>query len=139
MMLEALTDGDIETFEAIFTDFILKTFSVFDTGGDEPENVYHAFVLGMLVGLRDRYEVKSNRGYGRYDVMLIPKETGKKGVIIEFKKARRDETPQQAASAALRQIEEKRYDLELRERGVKDIVKLGIAFAGKQVWMKAGD
>lgn len=140
MMLEALTDGDIETFEAIFADFVLKTFSVFDTNGDEPEKVYHAFVLGMLVGLQDRYEVRSNResGYGRYDVMLIPKKSGKKGVIIEFKKALRGETPEQAASAALRQIEEKRYDTEQRERGISDIVKLGIALSGKQVWMKAG-
>lgn len=142
MMLEALTDGEIPTFEAIFRDFVAKTFSLFDTGGDEPEKVYHAFVLRMLLGLRERYEVRSNResGYGRYDVMLIPRDAaGRKGVVIEFKKAMRGETPEQAATAALKQIEEKRYDLELRDRGVCDIVKLGIAFAGKQVAMIAAE
>jgi hypothetical protein len=135
MMLEALVNGDIGTFEAIFRDFVTHTFSVFDTGGDEPEKVYHAFVLGMLVSLRDYYEVRSNResGYGRYDVMLIPREKGRKGIIIEFKKAQRGETLEQATSAALKQIEEKRYASELEDRSIKDVVKLAIAFEGKQL------
>lgn len=135
MMLEAMLQGDIGTFEDIFADFVWKTFSMFDTGGDEPEKVYHAFVLGLLVSLDDTYEVKSNResGYGRYDVMLFPKETGRPGVVIEFKKAQRGETLEEAAASARRQIEEKRYASELELRGVRDIVNLAIAFSGKQV------
>lgn len=139
-MLETLMNGDIATFEEIFRDLVSQTFSMFDTGGDEPEKVYHAFVLGLLVNLRDRYEVKSNResGYGRYDVMLIPKGTAvrseaSKGVILEFKKVKRNETLEHAAAAALQQIEDKRYETELLEREVKDIIKVGIAFRGKEL------
>ncbi|MDF2719281.1 MAG: family ATPase [Paenibacillus sp.] len=148
MMLEALVCGDIETFGHIFGDFVRKTFSLFDTGGEEPEKVYHAFVLGLLVGLRDSYEVKSNResGYGRYDVMMIPRVSGRpdtgaknskrggdKGVVIEFKKALRGETLEAAVAAGKKQLREKRYETELEERGVRDIVLLVIAFAGKEV------
>lgn len=75
LMLKALVTGDVETFGEMFQHFVLETFSVFDAGGKEPEKVYHAFVLGLLVHLRGRYELKSNResGFGRYDVMLIPR------------------------------------------------------------------
>jgi hypothetical protein len=139
-MLKALTSADIETFEAIFREFVAKSFSFFDTSREEPEKVYHAFVLGLLVSLRDDYEVKSNResGYGRYDVMLIPKDLSRRGVIFEFKKVNpvRRESLEEAVAAALKQIDEKKYEQELRERGVKEILKLGIAFQGKEVLIK---
>jgi hypothetical protein len=141
VMLKGLVSGDLETFEDIFREYLLKTFSYFDTGFDEPEKVYHAFVLGLLVSLDDTYEVKSNResGYGRYDVMLIPKDTTQKGIIIEFKKVNRvkKETLEEAANAALAQIDRKEYEQELRERGVHDLIKLGIAFEGKEVLLKS--
>ncbi len=72
----------------IFKKFLLSAFSFFDVSVDEPEKIYHSFVLGMLIGLKYRYEVKSNResGYGRYDVMLIPKNPQDLGVVFEFKK-----------------------------------------------------
>ncbi|SDC17196.1 PD-(D/E)XK nuclease superfamily protein [Paenibacillus sp. UNCCL117] len=143
-MLNALVGGDMMTFESIFRDFVTHAFSLFDTGGGEPEKVYHAFVLGLLVSLRDSYEVKSNResGYGRYVVMLIPRSPRRQdrvqnGVIIEFKKARGGETLEQAVAAALKQIEDKDYASELRERGVQHVIKLGIAFEGKRLFMKA--
>lgn len=140
MMLKGLVNGDLETFESIFREFIVKTFSYFDTSFEEPEKVYHAFVLGLLVGLNDTHEVKSNResGYGRYDVMLIPKESPGKGIIFEFKKVNRakKETLEEATDAALNQIEQKKYEQELRERGVKDLIKIGIAFEGKEILMK---
>jgi hypothetical protein len=139
MMLNALVNGDLLTFEDIFQDFVMKTFSMFDTGGEEPEKVYHAFVLGLFIRLQDRYEVRSNResGYGRYDVMLIPKDLSRKGIVIEFKKARRNETLDQAGVAALEQIERKNYARELLALGCQDILKLGIAFQGKKVRMVA--
>ncbi len=135
MMLSALVNGDLLTFEDIFQDFVMKTFSMFDTGGEEPEKVYHAFVLGLLVSLQDSYEVRSNResGYGRYDVMIIPRDLSSKGVIIEFKKARRNENLDQAVTAALAQIETKDYACELLVLGCEDILKIGIAFQGKKV------
>lgn len=149
-LLKALVDGDMETFGYLFDDFVRKTFSLFDTGGEEPEKVYHAFVLGLLVGLRDSYEVKSNResGYGRYDVMLIPRtskgpnnhsgagtnnwSSSGKGFVIEFKKALRGESLASAIAAGKKQLREKRYETELEERGVREVVQLVIAFAGKE-------
>jgi hypothetical protein len=140
-MLYALVNGDIDTFEAIFQDFIKKTFSMFDPVGDEPERVYHAFVLGMLIGLQGKYEVRSNResGYGRYDVMLIPKKKQQKGVIIEFKKVKQNESIEQVVASALKQIEEKDYATELRSLGCEDILTLAIVFQGKKVRVALGE
>lgn len=72
----------------MFMDFVLSCFSYFDVSGDESEKFYHAFVLGMFVSLKDVYDIKSNResGYGRYDVMMIPRDKSKRGIVFEFKK-----------------------------------------------------
>ena len=88
MMLKALISGDIESFEEIFKDYARNSLSYFDVSGDQSEKVYHAFVLGMLIALSNNYEVLSNResGYGRYDVCIIPRDTSKLGIIIEFKR-----------------------------------------------------
>ncbi|MCX5925089.1 MAG: AAA family ATPase, partial [Candidatus Dependentiae bacterium] len=87
-MLSSLISGDIALFNKLFSNFVITSFSYFDITGNQPEKFYHAFVLGMLVSLADRYHVRSNResGYGRYDVMLIPHDTTKVGIVIEFKK-----------------------------------------------------
>ncbi|OLN33109.1 AAA family ATPase [Desulfosporosinus metallidurans] len=107
-----------------------------------PEKIYHAFVLGLLVGLRPDYEIKSNRegGYGRYDVMVIPRDTSKAGLIIEFRSVDPEEVKdlEQIAQLALQQIEAKEYQQELFERGIHKIIKLGIVFRGKEVLVKAG-
>lgn len=143
-LLEALTSGDISAFQARFRDIVMKTFSYYDVGEDKAESFYHAFVLGMMVHLGESYEVRSNResGYGRYDVMIIPRDTsrGQKGIIIEFKKADRfeEESLEEAVVSALRQIETKQYEAELRAIGIKDVIKLGIAFKGKQVKVQSG-
>lgn len=109
MMLNALINGDLETFEAVFREFVFKSFSYFDVAEKEAERVYHAFVLGLLLGLSDTHEVKSNRksGYGRYDVMVIPKDPAQSGIVIEFKTVRKNETLEEAAEAALQQIAKK--------------------------------
>lgn len=138
-LLEALTRGDIVTFNAMLQETVLHTFSYHDVSDDRSESFYHAFVLGLLVYLDKQYEVRSNResGYGRHDVMIIPREKDKglKGIVLEFKKANtlQGESIEEALDAALHQIEEKRYEAELRNRGIQDIIKLGIAFRGKQV------
>ena len=154
MMLKGLVSGDLETFEAIFREFVIQSFSYFDTAEKDAEKVYHAFVLGLLLGLSDTHEVKSNResGLGRYDVMLIPKgfpeenqhrkhtlDPTQLGIVIEFKKvnALKKETLEEAAEAALQQIAQKRYVQELIDRGVQSVVQLGIAFQGKELYMKA--
>lgn len=88
-MLNMLTSGEIEIFEGLFQQFVISNLSYFDASGTEHESVYHSFVLGMLISLSEKFEVKSNkesRYYGMYDVMLIPKDKSKIGIIIEFKK-----------------------------------------------------
>ncbi|WP_372629037.1 AAA family ATPase [Cohnella sp.] len=138
-LLQALTDGDITTFNGMLRETVLHVFSYHDVSDDRSESFYHAFVLGLLVYLDKEYEVISNResGYGRHDVMIVPREgrKGRKGIILEFKKADtlQEESLDEALDAALHQIEEKQYEAELRARGIQDIVKLGVAFKGKQV------
>ncbi|MCF7800312.1 ATP-binding protein [Candidatus Babeliales bacterium] len=134
-MLENLISGNIEEFDEYFTKFVYSSFSSFDLPENESEKVYHSFVLGMLVSLNKDYIVKSNResGFGRYDVMLVPKDKNKLGIIIEFKKAKIKETIDHAVKAAIKQIEEKNYVQELKDFGIKNILQLGIAFKGKQV------
>ncbi|WP_055666111.1 AAA family ATPase [Desnuesiella massiliensis] len=137
LMLSALINGDIEIFQGLFKEFVLNNLSYFDLSGKEPERVYHAFVLGMLVSLSEDYEVKSNKesGYGRYDVMIIPKDTSKLGIIIEFKKIDYflNYTIEEATNAALKQIEDKKYEAELLERGISNLIKLAIVFKGKEI------
>lgn len=140
-LLDALMRGDAEVFAELFQEFVLNSMSVFDFAPDEPEKSYHLFVLGLLVRLSDSYEIKSNResGYGRYDIMLIPRKKNKRGIIIEFKKVSkaRKETLETAADNALQQIKDKKYVQELRDRGIKEIQALGIAFEGKQLFVKS--
>jgi hypothetical protein len=140
-MLQSLVTGDIKTFSSIFQEFLLVSFSSFDIPVGESEKIYHAFVLGMLVGLKDRYEVKSNResGHGRYDVMLIPKDKEDLGLVIEFKKISSFEKTslKAAALSALKQIKERKYDLELKSRKVKRILHIAMAFKGKNVLIRA--
>ena len=89
-MLKALVLGEIELFEEYFSQYILKSFSYFDISGENPERVYHAFILGILISLGSTHEIVSNResGLGRYDLSLIPKDNTKPGIIMEFKSIR---------------------------------------------------
>ena len=105
----------------------------------QPERFYHGFVLGLLVELNGRYEIRSNResGYGRYDVMMIPKRTEDDAIIMEFKvrEPEDERTLEETVKAALLQIEEKKYDAELLTLGVERerIRHYGFAFEGKKV------
>ncbi len=141
-MLESLVNGEIEEFEEDFRYLVEKTFSHFDVGRDKGENFYHAFTLGLLVNLEGKYRVISNResGKGRADVLIIPKDKTKKGVIIEFKSSKEstDEAMWDKVAEALNQIEEKKYMVELESEGITDVVKIGIAFCGKEVAMGFG-
>ena len=138
-MLKALLEGDIDVFEEFFSDYVMTAMSFFDTAV-EPEKIYHAFVMGLFLWLSPGYQVKSNResGYGRYDIMIIPREKNKLGFIIEFKKTRKKETMDTAVEAALAEIEEKKYEIELIDRGIKNYKKLAVVFKGKDVTIKEG-
>ncbi|MCX6990917.1 MAG: AAA family ATPase [Chlamydiae bacterium] len=140
LLLSSLITGDIDTFSQIFREFLLSSVSVFDVPAEESEKIYHAFILGMLIGLKDTYEVKSNResGLGRYDVMLIPKNPKDLGIIMEFKKISPFEKTdlETAVNSALKQIEDRHYAQELLDRGVDRILYLGLAFEGKNVLIR---
>lgn len=125
-------------------DVALATFSSFDTGKkpsekSQPERFYHGFVLGLLVELRDRYQIRSNResGYGRYDVMLTPVTEVDDAIVIEFKvhESDEEESLQDTVRTALDQIKEKNYDAELLLQGIPAdrIRHYGFAFEGKKV------
>jgi hypothetical protein len=135
-MLSHLTAGNVEDFIDFFKTIVAQSLSTLDVAENEPEKFYHALVLGMLVSIHTTHIIKSNResGLGRYDVMIIPRDMTKLGIIIEFKKVDHDkhETLTSAAKKALVQIENKKYEAELQQYGVKKILKLAIVFDGKQ-------
>jgi hypothetical protein len=140
-MLKSLISGDIKLFEKMLRKVVTAIFSFHDFGG-EPEKVYHALVAGLLTWISDTHEIKSNResGYGRYDIMIIPRDLNlnQVGVVMEFKTVDKEEneTVETAIEAALAQIEEKKYVTELIERGIKNIKKLAVVFSGKDVYVK---
>ena len=141
--IQALLMGDVWAMNEYMNRVALGTFSFFDKNGREPERFYHGFVLGLIVELEGRYLVRSNResGFGRYDVMLMPREPGKDdGIILEFKvhNFRQEGSMQETAKAALLQIKEKRYEEELLECGLppERIQMYGFAFRGKEVWIE---
>ena len=115
-------------------------FSYMDVGENTAENFYHAFVLGMLVGLKDSYYVNSNResGIGRYDIMLEPKDKNGNSFIMEFKiyKEDKEKTIEETIENAKKQIKEKGYEQNLIERGFKNITKMVYAFKGKELKME---
>ena len=142
-MLSNLITGDIENFGYVFQEFVIDNISYFDASGKEPEKVYHSFVLGMLISLSNTHEVKSNKesGYGRYDVMIIPKDISKIGIIIEFKKINTlsKESIEEGTLKALTQIEDMKYSQELINKGIKNIIKIAIVFKGKEVEITQGN
>ena len=142
--IKAMFAGDVDAMNEYMNRVALQTFSYFDTGdrasGAEPERFYHGFVLGLLVDLQDRYYLKSNweSGFGRYDVMLEPKNPGKdNAVILEFKvrSTRKEKSLEETAQSAITQIRERKYSEELRMKGITEdqIKEYGFAFEGKTV------
>jgi hypothetical protein len=137
-MLKALISGDIELFEDILNVFVVNYLSFYQTSKDHIEKVYHAFVLGMLITLKESYHIESEResGYGRVDILMTPKNKTQPGIIIEMKKIRPRETTETAIIAALKQIEDRRYETTLRQQGCTNIMKVAVTFDGKRVWAK---
>ena len=142
--IKAMFAGDVDAMNEYMNRVALQTFSYFDTGdrasGAEPERFYHGFVLGLLVDLQDRYYLKSNResGFGRYDVMLEPKNPGKdNAVILEFKvrSTRKEKSLEETAQSAITHIRERKYSEELKMKGITEdqIKEYGFAFEGKTV------
>ena len=139
-ILKDLVTLNLDEFERKFRVLVKEMFSYMDVGENTAENFYHAFVLGMLVGLKDTYYVNSNResGYGRYDIMLEPKEKSGNSFIMEFKVLddMEEKTIEDTIKNAKKQIEEKGYETNLREKGYRNITKMVYAFKGKEVKME---
>ena len=142
--VKALLANDVGYMNEYMNQIALQTFSSFDAGRQasgcpEPERFYHGFVLGLLVDLRERYQIRSNResGFGRYDVMMIPEHKSDPAYILEFKVRKPDKEAglEQTVQNALKQIRQKRYDTELTALGIRpeQIFCYGFAFEGKQV------
>ena len=141
---KALLAGELDDMNELMSDIAENTFSFFDTGGRKPERFYHAFVLGLIVDLKGRYEIVSNResGLGRCDVMLFPLRKGDRGIVIEFKtmRPRKEKSLEDTCASALRQIAEKRYADALAALGVaRDaIYAYGFGFRGKELLITGG-
>jgi len=140
-LLHSLTQADWKIFGKRLEEMVLSVLSYHDTAGEAPERVYHAFVLGLLTHLSDSYIVRSNResGYGRYDVLMIPRQPDEPGFVFEFKKIDRpdENSVKDAMQSALQQIKVKQYAVELQAQGVKRIWGIGVVVEGKQVWVES--
>ena len=145
--VRALLRDDVKEMNHYMNDISMATFSYFDVGNsqnnytsksDRPERFYHGFVLGLIVELKGRYHIFSNResGYGRYDVMLEPVNDTDLAFVLEFKtREEGEQTLQDTVAAARKQIQDKQYTRELETRGIKPerIRCYGFAFQGKKV------
>ena len=134
---ESLYANDYQTLQTAISEYMDKSISFYDGGA---EGFYHGLILGLLALMDNQYKIKSNRESddGRFDVCLIPREKRYPGIILELKwNAKLDETElDKWASEALKQIDKLRYDSEMKEDGITEILKFGIAFSGKKARVK---
>ena len=130
--MESLKRNKLEDFEKNLQKILLNSTSYQDT---KNEDFYHGLILGMTLYLDSQYYVTSNKesGLGRYDVTIEPKNKNNKGYILEFKVTKNEEDLEKEAKQAIEQIISKKYDVSLKERGIKDIIILGVAFCGKLI------
>ena len=146
----ALKSGDIEKFKFELNKILLENTGIFDVNGNYKEQFYHGLILGLILKLRNEYEITSNgfAGKGRYDLLLKPKNIlgGREGIIFELKivnlveKLEKDnlkEKLEKECEIALRQIDEKKYSSVLRNAGIEKVLKIGIAFFGKEFEVKS--
>ena len=133
-LMEALTENRIDEYEERLQEILLTSVSYNDTKKGN-EAFYHGLIMGMGLYLEGEYITKSNieSGLGRYDFVIEPKNKTKRAYIMEFKATDNIEKLEEVSKEALRQIEDKKYDISLKQNGVKDITYMGIAFCGKQI------
>ena len=133
-LIKALENGDIRKFEKTLSEIMINMLSHFDLDS-EMEKIYQVFMIGLVGFLMGRYEIISNNesGYGRYDLAMIPIKNNEKAYLMEFKISKTEKGMRAKAEEALKQIDKKKYDTRLKARGIKNILKIGIAFYGKSV------
>ena len=134
IMIKALENGDIKKFEKTLGEIMINMLSHFDLD-KEMEKIYQVFMIGLVGFLMGKYEIISNdeSGYGRYDLAMIPIKSNEKAYLMEFKISKTKKGMEEKAQKALKQIDEKKYDTRLKARGIKNILKIGVAFYGKEV------
>ena len=134
ILMKALEGGDIKKFEKTLGEIMINMLSHFDLD-KEMEKIYQVFMIGLVGFLMGKYEIISNdeSGYGRYDLAMIPIKSNEKAYLMEFKISKTKKGMEERAEKALKQIDEKKYDTKLKARGIKNILKIGIAFYGKEV------
>ena len=134
ILIKALESGDIKKFEKTLGEIMVNMLSHFDLDS-EMEKIYQVFMIGLVGFLMGKYEIISNNesGYGRYDLAMIPIKSNEKAYLMEFKISKTENRMTLKAEEALKQIDEKKYDTRLKARGIKNILKIGIAFYGKKV------
>lgn len=134
---ESLYANDYKKLQKTIAEYMDKSISFYNAGA---EGFYHGLVLGLIALMDNQYKIKSNResGDGRYDISLFPREDRYPGIIMElkWKKDLNADELLGLADEALAQIDDKRYDEEMKEDGIRDILKFGIAFSGKKVSVK---
>lgn len=134
LIAESLYANDLEKLQKAIAEYMNRTISFYDAGA---ESFYHGLVLGLIALMDNQYKIRSNResGDGRYDISLIPREKKYPGIIMElkWKSNLNDKALEQLSQEALAQIDEKKYDAEMRQEKIGKILKLGIAFSGKKV------
>ena len=133
-LMEALTENRIEDYEENLKEILLTSVSYNDTKKGN-EAFYHGLIMGMGLYLEGEYITKSNieSSLGRYDFLIEPKNKSKRAFIIEFKSTDSVEKLEEVSKEALKQIEDKKYDVSLKQNGIKEIIYIGIAFYGKQI------
>ena len=133
-LMESLIENRIEDYEENLQEILLTSVSYNDTKKGN-EAFYHGLIMGMGLYLEGEYITKSNieSGLGRYDFLIEPKNKNKRAYIIEFKSTDNVERLEEVSKEALQQIEDKKYDVTLRQNGIKEITYIGIAFCGKQI------
>ena len=133
-LMEALTENRIDKYEERLQEILLTSVSYNDTKKGN-EAFYHGLIMGMGLYLEGEYITKSNieSGLGRYDFVIEPKNKAKRAYIMEFKSTDNIEKLEEVSKEALEQIENKKYDVSLKQNGVKDITYMGIAFCGKEI------
>ena len=133
-LMEALTENRIEDYEENLQEILLTSVSYNDTKKGN-EAFYHGLIMGMGLYLEGEYITKSNieSGLGRYDFLIEPKNKSKRAFIMEFKSTDSVEKLEEISKEALKQIEDKKYDVSLKQNGIKEITYIGIAFCGKQI------
>jgi len=153
-LVDSLIKGDMQDFEIYLQEILLLSSSYYDVPGrktsysktgiekEKYENFYHGLILGIMVNISDDYYIESNKEYGlgRPDIVILPKDKSKKAYILELKNeyTNSKKTAEEAAIEAMKQIEDMRYEEGVKNTGVKDIMKIGLGFKGKELKMVNG-